>query len=331
MSAMMRITEDATTAPHTASPVPFTFTITSGQTYTVAFDARNASGSRWVQFNSAGTGIWGNFNPSSGATGSSGGAWQSAISLKTESLGSDGYRCKLTFTASSTQSADFRIYLVPNSASAAAASYAGDGTSAVDISWVQIENLPDATSRIKTVASSVTRAADVFQFVGPALTALQGAAGSVIGQVTSLLNTSATKSVIGAGVINNSMLTFANTTAYTWSSGATLLAAPGLATLTSDRMGVAWSGAGRSVVLNGGAVASDANTISGVSAAYLGSVGGSSYFLSGWVKSFAIYSQRLPDATLQAKSVVGASYAANDNGLRFADNDNLPIHWRVAL
>ena len=42
---------------------------------------------------------------------------------------------------------------------------------------------------------------------------------------------------------------------------------------------------------------------------------------------------RLPDATLQVKSVVGASYAANDNGIRyaFADNDNLPVHWRVAL
>ena len=41
--------------------------------------------------------------------------------------------------------------------------------------------------------------------------------------------------------------------------------------------------------------------------------------------------QRLPDATLQAKSVVGASYAANDNGVRFANNDNLPVHWRIAL
>ena len=42
---------------------------------------------------------------------------------------------------------------------------------------------------------------------------------------------------------------------------------------------------------------------------------------------------RLPDATLQAKATVGASYAANDNGIRyaFADNDNLPVHWRVAL
>ena len=64
--------------------------------------------------------------------------------------------------------------------------------------------------------------------------------------------------------------------------------------------------------------------------AYLGSYSGGAQ-IDGHIKSFAIYNARLPDATLQAKSVVGASYAANDNGIRFADNDNLPIHWRVAL
>jgi len=181
-------------------------------------------------------------------------------------------------------------------------------TVAGTVQYAQLEAGSFATSYIPTDAASVTRAADVVQFTGAALTALQGSAGSAIGQVTTLLNTSATKSVIGAGALNNSMLTFANTTAFTWSSAATPLTAPGLATLTSDRMGVAWSGAGRSVVLNGGAVASDANTISGVSDAYLGSIGASSYSLNGWIKSFAVYNQRLPDATLQAKSVVNASY-----------------------
>ena len=42
--------------------------------------------------------------------------------------------------------------------------------------------------------------------------------------------------------------------------------------------------------------------------------------------------QRLPDATLKAKTVVGAPYAANDNGVRFAfANDNVPTFWRLAL
>ena len=83
-------------------------------------------------------------------------------------------------------------------------------------------------------------------------------------------------------------------------------------------------------------MATDAKTFSGASAAYLGAANdGAQYWINGHVASFAIYNQRLPDATLQAKSVVGASYAANDNvnpfAPKFAANDNLPVHWRIAL
>jgi len=98
---------------------------------------------------------------------------------------------------------------------------------------------------------------------------------------------------------------------------------------------VATDASGRTIVANGGTVSTDGNKAapSAVTSADLGAVNGGTFPINGPVKSFAIYNQRLPDATLQAKSVVGASYAANDNGIRyaFADNDNLPIHWRVAL
>ena len=99
-----------------------------------------------------------------------------------------------------------------------------------------------------------------------------------------------------------------------------------------QRTGFAYSGAGRSVVASGGTVTSDANGAAMSGTIYFGSSGGSAAFINEHIKSFAIYNQRLPDATLKAKSVVGASYAANDNGMRFAfANDNVPMFWRLAL
>jgi len=98
------------------------------------------------------------------------------------------------------------------------------------------------------------------------------------------------------------------------------------------RVGFAWDASSRALVSNS-TIAKDASVpwASAPSAIYIG--GPSTRSINGHVRSLAIYNSRLPDATLQAKSVVGASYAANDNGIRyaFADNDNLPIHWRVAL
>lgn len=160
-TVMMRVTEDGTTAAHSAAAPASTFSITSGRSYTVAFDAKTVKGSRWVQFNIAGTGIWANFDPSTGAKGSSGGEWQSSTSLSTELLSGSVYRCKLTFTANTTTAADPRFYLVPESASGAAQSYTGNSTSAVDVSWLQAENRAFATSRIRTIGSAVIRAADV--------------------------------------------------------------------------------------------------------------------------------------------------------------------------
>ena len=98
---------------------------------------------------------------------------------------------------------------------------------------------------------------------------------------------------------------------------------------------MAWDASGRSLAMNGGAVVKDAFSGWAGVTPYLGSLSGTGNFANGHVASFAIYNQRLSDATLQAKSVVGASYAANDNANpfapQFAANDNLPVHWRIAL
>ena len=194
------------------------------------------------------------------------------------------------------------------------------------------------TSPIATAASSVTRAADVVQFTGAALTALQGSAGSAIVQTSDAANSGGVSSaIIGSNAIANMYLRFVGASLSSLSSDVTSLTAPGTTNLTSaSRSAVAWGASSRSIVQNGSTVGTDAKTFSGASAAYLGVAnGGISYWLNGHIASFAIYNQRLPDATLQAKSVVGASYAASDNvnpfAPQFAANDNLPVHWRIAL
>ena len=97
------------------------------------------------------------------------------------------------------------------------------------------------------------------------------------------------------------------------------------------RNGLAWSASGRSLGYTSGSIATDANTVSNGGTLYLGSSAGSAVE-SGWYQSFGLWNQRLSDAMLSTKLTVGGSYAANDNGVRFVfANDNLPVHWRVAL
>ena len=172
------------------------------------------------------------------------------------------------------------------------------------------------------------------QFTGAALTALQGSAGSAITETISLSDTSPA-SITNLIRGTNSIL-YRDTTGKTGTTNGTtaLLTAAAPTWNVSLRNGLAWSAAGRSLVYTSGAVATDANAVSNGGTLYLGSNNGSAVE-NGWYKSFAVYNQRLSDAALQAKSVVGASYAANDTvnpfAPQFAANDNLPVHWRIAL
>jgi len=181
-----------------------------------------------------------------------------------------------------------------------------------------------------------SRAETVAQLTGPALTALQGGSGSAIVQVSDMASPVTATAFIGSNGANFPLYYFGATNkvrTYNNSAALDVAAAP---TITAPlRAAVAWAAGGRSVTFNGNTVASDAGVFvsPAISSAYLGSqTSGTQYWLNGHVASLSFYSKRLPDATLKAKSVVGASYAANDNGVRFAfANDNLPVLWRIAL
>ena len=203
----------------------------------------------------------------------------------------------------------------------------------------QIEPGSSASSYTPTGASAVTRAAETVQLTGTALAALQGASGTAIVEYMAPSTTqSGAGRIIGTTSSRALLYGFSDTVVASWNGSRSLNATIGSSGKFSTiaRTGASWSAAGTSLVGNGGTVATDANTaFGGVTpvTAYLASDSGSTNFENGWYRSVAFYTSRLSDATLQQKSVVGASYAANDNGIRyaFADNDNLPVHWRVAL
>jgi hypothetical protein len=274
------------------------------------------------------------FNLSNGTVGTIAAGTTATI----QSIGSGWYRCSITKALTA---ATYYNGLEVHTADNQAYNFNAAGTENLYLFGAQGELGSSASSYTPTDASAVTRAAETVQLTGSALAVMQGASGTAFVQTTDMATNSSTSQTL-LGLANGGTMGYplfywpANTKITTVNASVTLSTAV-TPTLTSPvRAGIAWSAAGRSIANNGGTVATDANPFSSaaVTGAYLGvGNGGALYWLNGHIASAAFYNSRLPDATLQAKSVVGASYAANDNGIRyaFADNDNLPIHWRVAL
>lgn len=189
------------------------------------------------------------------------------------------------------------------------ATWAGTEYIIASLSQFEAGNLSSYTP---TGASAVTRPAETVQLTGTALSTLQGASGTAIVQTTDApASPSASEALIGSNAVANMFMRYApGPNISSLASDSTALNASGSPTFTSPiRTGVAWGPSSRSLVYNGGAVATDAKTFSGVTTAWLGVAnGGAQYWLNGHIASFALYNSRLPDATLQAKSVVGAAY-----------------------
>lgn len=291
------IKEDGTTADHVFF---FLVTVTSGATYTWSVFAK-AKERSWLALSAYdGTNHWSYFNLGSGTVGSSDAGNTASI----QSVGNGWYRCILTRSVSSVSAT---ITVGPTTGDGVH-SYAGDGTSGIYAWGADIEPGSFATSYIPTTSAAVTRSADIVQLTGAALTALQASAASIIVENDTYPNDPSFQYIVGFSAGDGSGLVY-NGSAFTEWNGSANLTGNSSTRGTIDRVGLAFSGAGRSIVSNGGTVASDGGVIAGAAfpTIYLGSNGGAS-ILNGHIRSLAIYTSRLSDATLQAKSVVGAAF-----------------------
>jgi len=323
-----KIIADVTAGFHYATQALAT---TSGVLYSTSFFAYAPDAGYTLVGGASNTGTIGTFDLATG-TATSGTNMAASMRQVGTLAGKPVYKCVWQWTAAANNN---QAYFYAPNASNTIAALAGNGTSGVVIWGVQTEAGAKDTSLIITNGAAATRAADIVTLTGPALTAASGSAATLISEwdaINASFSVSSPSMFVANGGYpllraNNATTLAANSAA----GNSQTLTVSGGTFSANFRVGVAYSASGFSLGANG-ATATSALAFTSPSTVYVGGSNGTANLTgNNHLRSFAIYNQRLPDATLQTKSVVGASYAANDNGLRFADNDNLPIHWRVAL
>ena len=231
----------------------------------------------------------------------------SGFTASSNYVGNGWWRLCIVFTPSAGS-------LLPGSYIQSTSAFAGDGVSGVYFWGAQLEAGSFATSYIPTTTASVTRAADVAQLTGSALTTLQGSAATLTAEAVS--QTTGNRPLIAVrnssgGLYGNYYGLYALTSVLRVSSvdqaNMTYNPAP---TITSVfRSAFAFAANNFAAVANNGTVQTDTsgNIVTGVDQAYLGNYVDGTY-LNGWTRSIALYNTRLPDTILKQKSSVGAPY-----------------------
>jgi hypothetical protein len=311
-----KLVEDTATGSHTVRNAT-SITIVSGTTLTASVFAKAAEGAFVIVGIGDGSGTnisRTTFNLSTGAIGSSTTAAANVsvpIPVITP-VGNGWYRCAVTATVTIALTAQQWIYKGSNATGAA--SYTGDGISGIYIWGAQLEAGAFITSYIPTVASQVTRSADVAVMTGTNFSTWYNATeGTFFAQFRPLAS--------DFGANKNIFLASDNTTTnfvglrYLTSGAATGLgvtaAGVSQASLTTGTMvaGTSYQLAGAykvndfAVSRNGGTVATDTSgTIPVVSRAEIGCLAGTAIG-SQHIAKLVYYPRRLENGELQAITV----------------------------
>ena len=266
-----------------------------------------ANGRSWVrlfafQSGPGSTSVW--FNVSTGVVGTVGaGASNATIT----NFGNGWYRCAFTFTA---VAASASLYVQLATADNGASIYTGDGTSGIFVYGAQLEAGAFATSYIPTVASQVTRTADVATITGANFSQWFNAAEGCFVAEADTFDTAFPVAVAatgsGAGYTTLQLLTTsAPTNSVRFEVGNTTQQADIAASVTSRLGPNKWAGAyaanNFAVSANGGAAVTDTSgTVPTVSELRLGRGYNPSSVLNGHIRSIRYWPTRLPNAQLQA-------------------------------
>jgi hypothetical protein len=217
-------------------------------------------------------------------------------------VGNGWYFCTATRTSAG-GSDQAQIRLVD---AAGASTYTGNGTSGIFLWGAQLEAGSFATSYIPTVASQVTRSADVASMTGTNFSSwynqTQGTfvmnftpdegLTSGVNRVLAVSQAGAAARVIDVSFLGTNWVNFNGT-------NTTIIGAASV-TSTPQRIATAYASANYGYTINGGTVATDASAlVNSPTQMAIGNTVGVNQ-LNGHIRQIAYYNTRLPNATLQA-------------------------------
>ncbi len=212
-------------------------------------------------------------------------------------LANGWYRCTMASTSSGTSFGSYIYVLSPSytTGDPTSSSWIGDGVSGVYLWGDQLEAGAFATSYIPTTTVAVTRAADNISF--GTLTWVNATTGTFYGSANSL--TTATYLLSGvSGVAIPRSGTASQAIADNGTN--TITATAGLSTWAStSKAALAYDGTGRSLCMNAGTVATDANLIGTLSSIYVGSNAGAAGLWDGYITRVTYWNSKRTDAQLQ--------------------------------
>jgi hypothetical protein len=300
------ITDTTVTDTHRIELLSVAFT--SGTTYTLTLFAKAQSSlNLQLVFLTAafGTSLRAAFNLQTGQTLVS----SSSITAKTTNVGNGWFRCEATATATATATSGFHISLINTfAANAAATSFTGDGTSGIYIWGAQLEAGAFATSYIPTVASQVTRAADVAVMTGTNFSSWYNATeGTLYGQADWMglstndyffaINNGTSSNLIAIGVSNTPLTRF-----IVIDGGVTQASVNGPTPVANVAFKIAGAYQANSfaAATNGTLGTVDTSgTVPSVNQVSLTSSIGSANLFNGHIRQIAYYPRRLANAELQ--------------------------------
>ncbi len=278
--------------------------VTSGTSYTLTFFAKAATLS-WIQlyllgYTSPANG--GAFFNLSGA--GSVGTVSSGFTAAITPASNGWYRCSLSFTAGSTVTGEMRVLLANANNDT---SVARNGTSSVYVYGAQLEAGSFATSYIPTVASQVTRSADVALMQGANFSSWYNQnEGTFTTQSDQYSITSPNNQWIFAatdGTSNNYIGSLTNPSSYralVVAGGATQASIINgtVSTNTPFKSALAYKTNDFAATSGGAAVGTDTSgSVPALSALSIGAINSANY-LNGHIRSIGYYNTRLPNTAL---------------------------------
>jgi hypothetical protein len=273
-----------------------------GTTYTFSVFAKAAERNIVNLLNNAGGGGLANFNLTTGVA-----TLINGVSASMQNFGNGWYRCILTYTSSINGNHNVQVRICD---AAGNTSYTGTGTSGLNVFGAQLETGSIATSYVPTVATAITRNADVIS-----KTDVSGLIGQTDGTIYAEVNLRANAaerriiSVTSGAEANRIIIWTLGTTLFVTFNAATSINL-GAFPIGALKIAVGYTISGgsttHSISRNGAAVVTgtSATAPTGLNQINLGSNTTSSLLLNDRMSAAAIYTSRLSNAELASMTAL---------------------------